>query len=168
MTDGVHIRLTLTRGVKYTSGMDPRVNTAGPTLIVLAEHKPPVYGRGGIALVTNAVRRVPARLHGPQDPSLQSDPVDPGEDQANQAGADNAVMLDVNGFVAETNATHLFLVVNGSSPGRVDGGGGPVAVTPRCVACPEGTEGDGDRAGPGQRHRRRAGPVADGVLSRPR
>src|SRR3954469_8523859 len=44
MTDGVHIRLTLTRGVKYTSGMDPRLNAAGPTLIVLAEHKPPVYG----------------------------------------------------------------------------------------------------------------------------
>ena len=33
MSDGVHIRLTLTRGVKYTSGMDPRLNTAGPTLI---------------------------------------------------------------------------------------------------------------------------------------
>src|SRR6516164_10903641 len=43
MVDGVHIRLTLTRGVKYTSGMDPRLNTSGPTLIVLAEHKPPVY-----------------------------------------------------------------------------------------------------------------------------
>ena len=42
MTDGVHIRLTLTRGVKITSGMDPRLNQAGPTLIVLAEHKPPV------------------------------------------------------------------------------------------------------------------------------
>ena len=43
MTDGVHIRLTLTRGVKITSGMDPRLNQSGPTLIVLAEHKPPVY-----------------------------------------------------------------------------------------------------------------------------
>ena len=42
--DGVHIRLTLTRGVKITRGMDPRLNQAGPTLIVLAEHKPPVYG----------------------------------------------------------------------------------------------------------------------------
>src|SRR5215831_17577468 len=45
MHDGVHIRLTLSRGVKYTSGMDPRLNTAGPTLIVLAEHKPPVYDK---------------------------------------------------------------------------------------------------------------------------
>src|SRR5436190_14400471 len=41
MQDGVHIRLTLTRGVKITSGMDPRLNQAAPTLIVLAEHKPP-------------------------------------------------------------------------------------------------------------------------------
>src|SRR5499426_1974724 len=59
MTDGVHIRLTLTRGVKYTSGMDPRLNASGPTLIVLAEFKPPVYDKGGIALVTSSVRRFP-------------------------------------------------------------------------------------------------------------
>src|ERR1700731_1377815 len=42
MRDGVHVRLTLTRGVKYTSGMDPRLNRAGPTLIILAEFKEPV------------------------------------------------------------------------------------------------------------------------------
>src|SRR5690242_12897346 len=42
MRDGVHIRLTLTRGIKITSGMDPRLNQSGPTLIVLAEHKAPV------------------------------------------------------------------------------------------------------------------------------
>src|SRR5256885_9874380 len=60
MRDGVHIRLTLTRGVKITSGMDPRLNRSGPTLIVLAEHKPPVYDqRGGIALITSSVRRFP-------------------------------------------------------------------------------------------------------------
>ena len=52
MTDGVHIRLTLTRGLKITSGMDPRLNQAGPTLIVLAEFKPPVYDKGGIRLIT--------------------------------------------------------------------------------------------------------------------
>src|SRR6476659_5633661 len=41
MRDDVHIRLTLTRGVKITSGMDPRLNQLGPTLLVLAEHKAP-------------------------------------------------------------------------------------------------------------------------------
>lgn len=48
MTDGVHIRLTLTRGVKLTSGMDPRLNTAGSTLIILPEYKPPVYDKSGL------------------------------------------------------------------------------------------------------------------------
>src|SRR5258705_6060289 len=57
MTDGVHIRLTLTRGVKVTSGMDPRLNQAGPTLIVLAEFKDPVYDAAGITLITASVRR---------------------------------------------------------------------------------------------------------------
>ena len=52
MRDGVHVRLTLTRGVKITSGMDPRLNRSGPTLIVLAEHKPPVYSKEGLTLVT--------------------------------------------------------------------------------------------------------------------
>src|SRR6184192_3954164 len=59
MRDGVHIRLTLTRGVKTTSGMDPRLNQSGPTLIVLAEHKAPVYAKTGITLVTSSVRRFP-------------------------------------------------------------------------------------------------------------
>src|SRR5271169_571912 len=59
MTDGVHIRLTLTQGVKITSGMDPRLNQSGPTLIILAEHKLPVYSRDGLNLVTSAIRRFP-------------------------------------------------------------------------------------------------------------
>src|SRR3954469_483394 len=57
MTDGVHLRLTLTRGVKVTSGMDPRLNQAGCTLIVLPEHKAPVYDTSGLRLVTASVRR---------------------------------------------------------------------------------------------------------------
>src|SRR3954470_8438545 len=57
MHDGVHIRLTLTRGVKITSGMDIRLNQAGPTLIVLAEFKDPVYDRSGITLITSTIRR---------------------------------------------------------------------------------------------------------------
>src|SRR6202008_1522384 len=57
MRGGVHIRLTLTRGVKITSGMDPRLNASGPTLIVLAEYKEPVYDASGITLITASVRR---------------------------------------------------------------------------------------------------------------
>ena len=59
MHDNVHIRLTLTRGEKITSGMDPRLNQLGPTLIVLAEHKEPVYGEDAIRLITSSVRRFP-------------------------------------------------------------------------------------------------------------
>jgi branched-chain amino acid aminotransferase len=126
MRDGVHIRLTLTRGVKFTSGMDPRLNTAGPTLIVLAEHKPPVYGQLGLALATSSLRRFPPDCLDPKihhNNLLQSILA---KIEANAAGADDAVMLDPRGFVAETNATHLFLVRDGA------------LATPRTVACPEG------------------------------
>src|SRR3954468_2703658 len=55
MRDGVHIRLTLSRGVKITSGMDPRLNQSGCTLIILAEHKPPVYATTGLTLKTSSM-----------------------------------------------------------------------------------------------------------------
>ncbi len=126
MRDGVHIRLTLTRGVKITSGMDPRLNQAGPTLIVLAEHKPPVYDTGGIHLATASVRRP-----GPDvlDPKIHHNNLINSilaKIEANAAGADDALLLDGHGFVAETNATNVFAVVDG------------VVVTPTARACPEG------------------------------
>jgi branched-chain amino acid aminotransferase len=126
MRDGVHVRLTLTRGVKYTSGMDPRLNDAGPTLIVLAEWKAPVYDRSGIALHTSAIRRfspdgLDPKIH--HNNLLQSILA---KIQANAAGADDALMLDPRGFVAETNATHVFAVEGG----RVR--------TPHTHHCPEG------------------------------
>ena len=62
MWDSVHIRLTLTRGVKITSGMDPRLNQSGPTLIVLAEHKAPVYVKTGLTLITSKIRRPPPEI----------------------------------------------------------------------------------------------------------
>ncbi len=126
MADGVHIRLTLTRGVKVTSGMDPRLNDRGCTLIVLAEHKAPVYDTTGLRLATASVRRP-----GPDvlDPKIHHNNLLNSilaKMEATLAGADDAVMLDGRGFVAETNATHLFAVVDGA------------LHTPRTVACPEG------------------------------
>lgn len=126
MRDGVHIRLTLTRGVKYTSGMDPRLNTKGPTLIVLAEFKPPVYDVKGIRLITSAIRR-----SGPDglDPKIHHCNLLPSilaKIQANAAGADDALMLDERGFMAETNATHVFAVEKG------------IVRTSYEHACPEG------------------------------
>ena len=126
MKDGVHIRLTLTRGVKITSGMDPRLNQSGPTLIVLAEHKAPVYSKKGLSLVTSSQRRSPPDCLDPKihHANLLSSIL--AKIQANAAGADDAVMLDVRGFIAETNATHLFMVHEG------------IVRTPTLAACPEG------------------------------
>jgi branched-chain amino acid aminotransferase len=126
MTDGVHIRLTLTRGVKITSGMDPKLNTAGCTLIVLAEFKSPVYDVTGLRLVTASVRRPPPDV---LDPKIHHNNLLNSilaKIEANVAGADDALMLDSRGFVAETNATNLFAVIDAG------------LVTPRTVACPEG------------------------------
>ena len=126
MRDGVHIRLTLSRGVKYTSGMDPRLNNAGPTLIVIAEWKAPVYSKEGLRLITSSVRRpapdvLDPRIH--HNNLLNSILA---KIEANAAGADDAMMLDGAGFVAETNATNLFVVRAGA------------VATPPAVACPEG------------------------------
>jgi branched-chain amino acid aminotransferase len=126
MLDGVHIRLTLTRGVKITSGMDPRLNEAGPTLIVLAEYKTPVYNKSGLRLVTSSWRRPTADV---LDPKVHHNNLINSilaKIQANVAGVDDALMLDQQGFVAETNATHVFILQ------------GDVIRTSRTVACPEG------------------------------
>lgn len=127
MHDNVHIRLTLTRGVKITSGMDPRLNQSGPTLIVLAEHKAPVYDTSGLTLITSSVRRFAPDMLDPRIHHCNLIQSILAKIEANAAGADDAVMLDPRGFVAETNATHLFAI---DSRGTV--------LTPRVVACPEG------------------------------
>jgi branched-chain amino acid aminotransferase len=126
MRDGVHIRLTLTRGVKVTSGMDPRLNQSGPTLIVLAEHKVPVYSKEGLTLVTSSIRRFPPDCLDPKIHHANLIQSILAKIEANNAGADDAIMLDTRGFVAETNATHLFVVETGT------------VSTPHTVACPEG------------------------------
>ena len=126
MRDNAHIRLTLTRGVKLTSGMDPRLNTAGPTLIVLAEHKEPVYDKGGLSLITSSVRRPSPDVLDPKIHHCNLIQSILAKIEATHAGADDALMLDQRGFVAETNATHLFIVE------------GKTVVTSRLVACPEG------------------------------
>lgn len=126
MRDGVHIRLTLTRGLKITSGMDPRLNQSGPTLIVLAEHKAPVYSKIGLTLITSRFRRPPPEILDPRIHHANLLNSILAKIEANNAGADDALMLDTRGFVAETNATHLFIVRSGE------------VATSRVVACPEG------------------------------
>ncbi|HYP23747.1 MAG TPA: aminotransferase class IV [Actinomycetota bacterium] len=123
MYDDAHVRLTLTRGPKVTSGMSPELNRAGCCLIVLAEWKAPVYDSTGIRLVTSSIRRnSPATLDSKiHHNNLLNNIL--AKIEADVAGVDDALMLDLHGFVAETNATNVFLVRGG------------VLVTPRADAC---------------------------------
>ena len=124
MVTDVHIRLTLTRGEKITSGMDPRLNQHGSCLIVLAEHKPPVYDNAaGINLITSHIRRnspmhLDSKIH---HNNLLNNIL--AKIEANYRHADDAIMLDNLGFVAETNACNIFMVKNG------------VLLTPNADAC---------------------------------
>jgi branched-chain amino acid aminotransferase len=112
MTDGVHVRLMVTRGVKSTPYQDPRVTVGPATVVVIAEHKEamPATVENGITLFTTHVRRAtPDTL----DPKLNAH--SKLNDitaciQAYTAGADEALMLDPHGFVATCNSTHFFVV----------------------------------------------------------
>jgi branched-chain amino acid aminotransferase len=127
MHDNVHIRLTLTRGEKITSGMDPRLNTKGSTLIVLAEWKPLVYdNNSGIRVITSSQRR-----NGPQflDSKIHHNNLLNNilaKIQANVAGVDAAIMLDHHGFVSELNDTNIFMIKDG------------IVFTPHADACLHG------------------------------
>lgn len=114
MADDAHVRLTLTRGEKVTSGMSPHWNQSGCTLIVLAEWKSLVYDQAGIRLITSSVRRnspqcIDSKIH---HNNLINNIL--AKIEANLAGVDDALMLDLNGFVSETNATNVFVVKNGT------------------------------------------------------
>ncbi len=113
MWDGAHIRLTLTRGEKITSGMNPKLNQSGCSLIVLAEWKPPVYSDAGIRVITASTRRntpecLDSKIH---HNNLLNNIL--ASIEANVAQVDSAIMLDVHGFVSETNDTNIFLARDG-------------------------------------------------------
>ncbi len=112
MRDNVHVRFMLTRGIKKTPSQDPRLVVSGPNLVIIAEHKlaSPESKENGVTLFTSTVRRG------------SPDYLDPRLNchsklhevlallQAIEAGADEALMLDIHGFVATCNATNFFMV----------------------------------------------------------
>ncbi|MFT5913692.1 MAG: branched-chain amino acid aminotransferase [Flammeovirgaceae bacterium] len=112
MDDHVHIRVMVTRGIKKTPSQDPRLTISGPNLVIIAEHKKasPETKSNGITLFTSTFRRgspdyldprlnCHSKLHEVQ--ALM---------QAIEAGADEALMLDINGFVSTCNATNFFMI----------------------------------------------------------
>lgn len=128
MSEGVHIRLMVTRGVKSTPYQDPRVTIGPATIVIIAEYKnasPAVLDKG-IRLFTVHVRRGAPDV---QDPKLNSHSklnCIQACIQAAKAGCDEALMLDPHGFVATCNSTHFFIVRKGevwTSSGRYCLGG---------------------------------------------
>ena len=115
MSDGVHIRLMVTRGLRSTPYQDPRVVVSGATVVIAAEYKEPPQGlhERGLKLFTVHVRR--------GDPAVQDQKINSHSKlncilacvQAIEAGADEALMLDPHGFVATCNSTHFFIVRKG-------------------------------------------------------
>jgi branched-chain amino acid aminotransferase len=114
MDDNTHIRLTLSRGEKITSGMDPRLNQSGSCLIVLAEWKPLVYdNHSGITVLSTSQRRnapqfLDSKIH---HNNLLNNII--AKIQANVAGKDAGLMLDDRGFVAELNGSNVFMIKQG-------------------------------------------------------
>ncbi|MEM6364420.1 MAG: aminotransferase class IV [Planctomycetota bacterium] len=126
MVDEVHVRMTVTRGVKYTSGLDPRINQTGCSHIILAEHKPLVFNTDGITLCKAQHRRPPASVLNQKVHSCNQLTSILAKLEANAAGTDDALLLDLDGNVAETSSTHIFAVIDG------------VITTSQTTACPEG------------------------------
>lgn len=115
MHTDVHVRIMFTRGNKKTPSQDPRLTIGGPNLVIIAEHKKASEEtrRSGISLHTSGIRRG------------SKDDLDPhlnchsklhevmALNEAINAGADEALMLDRHGFVSTCNATNFFMVKNG-------------------------------------------------------
>ena len=115
MTDGVHIRVMVTRGIKKTPSQDPRLTITGPNLVIIPEHKMADESskKSGLKLFTSTIRRgSPDYL----DPKLNCHSKLHEVQalvQAIEAGADEALMLDINGFVSTCNSTNFFMVKDG-------------------------------------------------------
>ena len=115
MHDNVHVRFMLTRGIKKTPSQDPRLTISGPNLVIIAEHKlaDPASRERGVTLFTSSIRRGSPDYLDPRLNCHSKLHEVMALVQALEAGADEALMLDIHGFVATCNATNFFMVKNG-------------------------------------------------------
>jgi branched-chain amino acid aminotransferase len=115
MQDDVHVRLMLTRGIKKTPSQDPRLVVGGPNLVIIAEHKlaSPETRESGITLFTSSIRRGSPDYLDPRLNCHSKLHEVLALIQAIEAGADEALMLDIHGFVSTCNATNFFVVRHG-------------------------------------------------------
>lgn len=115
MRDGVHVRLMVTRGNKKTPSQDPRLTVTPPNIVIIPEYKTanPKTKSTGVRLFTSAVRRGSPDYLDPRLNCHSKLHEVVALTQAFQAGADEALMLDINGFVSTCNATNFFIVKDG-------------------------------------------------------
>ena len=115
MHDHVHVRIMLTRGIKKTPSQDPRLTVSGPNLVIIAEHKKadPESSNKGVTLFTSTIRRGSPDYLDPRLNCHSKQHEVQALIQALEAGADEALMLDINGFVSTCNATNFFMVKDG-------------------------------------------------------
>jgi branched-chain amino acid aminotransferase len=112
MVDGVHVRIMITRGIKKTPSQDPRLTISGPNIVIIAEHKEadPTSTNNGITLFTSTIRRGSPDYLDPRLNCHSKIHEVQALIQALEAGADEALMLDIHGFVSTCNATNFFIV----------------------------------------------------------
>ncbi len=115
MTDGVHVRLMVSRGLKKTPSQHPSNLVAGPTVVIIPEYKQadPSVARSGVSLFTASVRRPPSNTLDQRINCHSKLHEVMALIEAVDAGCDEALMLDVNGHVATCNATNFFAVAGG-------------------------------------------------------
>lgn len=114
MKDGVHIRLMITRGIKKTPSQDPRLTISGPNIVIIPEYKKADEStkQKGITLFTSTVRRGSPDYLDPRLNCHSKLHEVQALIQAIEAGYDEALMLDIHGFVSTCNATNFFMVKN--------------------------------------------------------
>jgi branched-chain amino acid aminotransferase len=112
MDDGIHVRLMVTRGNKKTPSQDPRLTTTPPNIVIIPEFKTanPEVSKQGVRLFTSAIRRGSPDYLDPRLNCHSKLHEVIALSQALNAGADEALMLDINGFVSTCNATNFFIV----------------------------------------------------------
>jgi branched-chain amino acid aminotransferase len=109
----IHMRLQVTRGFKVQTGMHPTLNITNSSIVICVDEKPPIFNKEGITLVTTWIKRYSPEYMDPKIHCCNQLNQIMAACEAIRQGADEAIMLDQNGFVAETNSTNLQLIKDG-------------------------------------------------------
>lgn len=110
----LHMRLQVTRGFKAQTGMHPTLNVTNASIVICVDQKPPIFNKEGITLVTTWLKRYSPSCMDPKIHCCNQLNQIMAACEAIRQGADEAIMLDQNGYVAETNSTNLQMIKDGA------------------------------------------------------